>query len=339
MFDLYQMIFNRLWINSGKEGFMNSMLGLCVLLIFCSCERPGFIKKVRPAEVVSKSYTVQEFVGNRAEIVWVIDNSGSMRSYQEAVIQNMQIFIDSFVQSTRGSDWRMALLSTEKSELPYIGFSPYSYLESSDINPVARFNSAVKKLGINGSGPEESFYPIQMALTVYKDFLREGSKLFIIVVSDEREQGDMSVDDFLQFLYTLRDPEDIATYGVLGMKEQKCGIDNYFGGRYHEFIKKTNGLMFSICSSDYGEGLARFASDIARRTSVSKIQLRESPIVDTIEILYRGKKLPKGRDAEGGTWNYNSVDNSIHFHNLDFLAGFDLERVRVNFEKARLPEE
>ena len=319
---------------------MRHLTWICVLFFFYSCGRhSGFIKKVDPPERVSKSYTVQEFVGSRAEIIWVIDNSGSMKSFQQSVIQNMQIFIDTFAKSAKGSDWRMGLLSTDKNDHPYIGFIPYNYLESVEPNPAVRFNRAVASLGVEGGSDEESFYPIQMALTIYKDFLREGSKLFLIVVSDEKEHGNMPVDDFLQYLYTLRAPEDIATYGVLGMKEQKCGTDNYFGGRYHEFIEKTNGLMFSICSSDYGEGLAKFASDIAQKTSNSKIQLKDPPVSDTIEITYRGKRLLRGRAAEGASWNYNSVENSIHFHNLEFLVGFDLEKVKVSFEKARLPEE
>ena len=318
---------------------MNHVFGLCILLVFCSCERAGFIKKVEPPEVISKSYTVQEFVRNQAEIVWVIDNSGSMQSYQNAVIQNMQIFIDSFVQSTSGSDWRMALLSTDKSDVPYIGFLPHDYLDSSDPYPAGRFNSAVASLGIGGDYTEQAFYPIQRALSVYKDFLRENSKLFIIIVSDELEQSNGSVDDFLRFLYSLKDPEDIATYGVFAMGEQDCGYDEFAGSRYEEFTKKTNGMTFPICSSDYGKGLAAFGTDIAQKTSVSKIQLKDAPVVDTIEVVYRGKKLPKGRADEGGFWNYNFVDNTIHFHNLKFLVGFDLEQVKVNFEKAQLPEE
>ena len=319
---------------------MNYMFLFGVLFLLYSCERPGFIKKVAPPELISRSYTVQEFVRNKAEIIWVIDNSGSMDTYQDAIIQNMQIFIDSFVQNVQGADWRMALLSTDKSESPYIGFLPTDYLDSSSPNPVLHFNHAIKRLGTNGDAvSEQVFFPIQSALILHQDFLRENSKLFIILVSDEPEQGRGSVNDFLDFLYALKDPESISTYGVFEMSEQGCGMTPFFGSRYEEFILRTNGLTFPICSGDYGVGLATFGSDIAQKTSVSKIQLEAAPVADTIEVVYQGNRLPKGRVENGGYWNYNSVDNAIHFHNLGFLQGFDLEKVRVNYEKARLLEE
>ena len=318
-----------------------TIVGLSILFLFYSCERPNFIKKVDPPTLISKSYTVREFVKNQAEIVWVIDNSGSMDEHQQSVIANMDIFMNSFVQSTKGADWRMALLSTDKDEQPYIGFLPYNYLDHTDPDAVMRFNRAVASLGTSGDASyEQAFYPIQAALSIYSDFLRENSKLFLIIVSDELEQGKVAVDDFLRFLYSLRDPEDIATYGVFSMSEDGCGMDEFIGSRYAEFIQKTNGLTFPICASDYGAGLATFGADIAQKTSVSKIQLKEAPVIETLEVIYRGKKLPKGRSEDGGYWNYNSVDNSIHFHDLEFLVDSDsVEKVRVVFEEARFPED
>ena len=300
-----------------------------------SCERPGFIKKVDPPELVSKSYLVQEFVRNKAEIIWVIDNSGSMSTYQQSVIKNMDVFIGSFVKHSGGADWRMALLSTTKTEPPYVGFLPYDYLESSDpADAVARFNDAVRRLGTGGHHVEEAFYPIQSALKTYRDYSRKTSKLFIIVVSDELEQGGMGVDEFLNFLYAHKAPEDITTYGVFEMTEKGCGFHDYIGTRYAEFIEKTGGLTFPICSDDYGTGLATFGKDMAYKVSVSKIELDAAPNSETIKVIYQGVEL-----SEGEYWSYNAVDNTIYFHNLDFLKGFDLEKVRVSFEKARVLDE
>ena len=316
----------------------NNILWICIFLLH-SCEQPAFIKKVNPPEIISKSYTVQEFVRNQADIIWVIDNSGSMSEYQKAIIANMEVFIDSFVQNAKGSQWRMGLLSTSKDDRPYVGFARNDYLDSAEPDPIPRFNSAIARLGTDGDAVEQSFYPLQSALYTYNDFLRKTSKLFIILVSDELEQGRQSVVSFINFLHTLKEPDSIATYGVFEMAEIGCGDEDFVGSRYAEFINRTNGLTFPICSSDYGEGLAKFGSDIAYKTSISKIQLEAAPIASTIEVVYQGKPLPQGRSETGGFWNYSFVDNAIFFHNLDFLKGFDLEKVRVNFEKAQLLEE
>ena len=316
------------------------MLWPCVFFfLFCSCERPTFVKEVDPPVLISKSYAVQEFVRNYADIIWVIDNSGSMQEFQNAVIQNMDTFMDAFVQTARGANWRMGLISTDKTEMPYIGFTFYDYLDNNSIEPVERFNQAVRRLGTSGSSDEESFLPIERAITLYPNFLRENAKLFIIIVSDEREGGDETVDDFLDFVYSLKAPEDVAAYGVFEMPERGCGQEKFIDSRYAEFIHKTNGLVFPICSPNYGKGLSEFGSDIAKRTSYSRIRLPNAPVAETIEVIYQGKKIPIGTTEEGGYWKYNPVDNYIYFHNLDFLVGFDLETVRVNFEKARRLEE
>ena len=319
--------------------FVNKLFGISILFLLYSCEKPSFIKKVDPPILISKSYTVQEFVRNQADIIWVIDNSGSMREYQEAIIANMERFIDAFVKNAKGAQWRMGLLSTSKGDRPYVGFMRNDLLNSFDPDPVARFNRAVSLLGTDGDATEEAFYPIQRALHTYHDFVRETSKLFIVLVSDELEQGDQSVTDFINFLYTLKDADSIATYGVFEMSEIGCGDEEFTGSRYAEFVARTNGLTFPICSNDYGEGLAKFGADIAYKTSVSKIQLEAAPVASTIEVTYQGKQLPKGRAENGGFWNYSVFDNAIFFHNLEFLEGFDLEKVRVTFEKARLLEE
>ena len=230
--------------------FLQNQWFVAIAILLGACEKtPQFVEQVPHPVLVSKTITIQEFVRNQADIIWVIDNSSSMNEEQEALIENMDYFINAFTSQAQGAQahWRMALLSTDESESPYVGFEPWDYLDHNHPDPVGRFNAAIAKLGTSGnSSAEQAFNPLRWSLAIYGDFLRENSKLFIIIVSDEDEQShNVSVDHFIEFLHSLKNPDSIFTYGVFPLENRNCGISmDYSNSRYREFMKKTNGLVF-----------------------------------------------------------------------------------------------
>lgn len=315
---------------------------LLPLLAFANsaCEDPDFVRRVDPVPTIqsSRSYTVQDLVSGKAEILWVIDNSGSMDSYQREVMRNMDVFIQGFTQTAAGADWRMGLISTDESQAPFIGFTQNDRLDHTDPDPVRRFNAAIRVLGQGGSNTEKAFAPIQRAFSLYPDFLRENSELFIVIMSDEEEQSRVGVQDFINWLGTLRPLASISTYGIFEMSESNCGSTRFQGSRYGDFMNLTNGLTFPICAPDYGNGLAAFGADIAQKIVVPKIYLEGAPIIDTIQVLYQGVAVPGGPKDEGGYWQYNTRDNAVFFHDLSFLNGPATENVQILFEQVPPPE-
>ncbi len=309
------------------------------LVLFSACEDPEFVKRVDPVPRVqsNRSYTVQDLVSGKAEILWVIDNSGSMDSYQREVMRNMDIFIQGFTQTASGADWRMGLISTDVSQQPFIGFTNSDRLDHTDTRPVARFNAAIRQLGGGGSNTEKAFEPIERAFSRYPDFLRQNSELFIVIVSDEREQSRGSVQDFINYLHSIRPPASISTYGIFEKRENGCGSETFRGSRYGDFMNLTNGLSFEICAPDYGTGLAAFGADIAQKIVVPKIYLEAAPIIDTLRVLYQGVAVPAGAREDGGYWRYNTLENAVFFHDLSFLNGPATENVQVLFEQAVAP--
>ena len=326
------------------RGSSISFVLLIFFLFLSSCGDPEFVKEVPnpPKIVFQKSYVVQKIIGDKADILWVVDNSGSMASYQKNLIHNMDTFIQSFTEISSSANWKMGLLSTDIHDGPYVGFDPTNPLDFSSIHSVERFNSAISRLGVNGdTAKEQAFGPIRRALTRNPHFLRKNSKLFIIIVSDELEQSGETVSGFLSFLHTLRAPQAISTYGIFEAKENGCGREQYEGTVYHEFIEQTNGLTFPICSLDYGTGLAAFGADIAKKIVTPKIILESPPVIESIRVTYQDKNIPSGIPSEGGYWRYDANDNSIVFHDFSFFketgeeTGEDTqETVQVYFEKS-----
>ena len=83
-----------------------------ILLLAVACgKESSYLYKVEDfqSQLVSERYQLSE--EGKVDIVWVIDNSGSMSSIQQSVIQNANLFIQEFTK-IRGLDWRMALVST-----------------------------------------------------------------------------------------------------------------------------------------------------------------------------------------------------------------------------------
>ena len=312
---------------------------LLLAFIFSSCEDPAFMQKTPPKILVNHSYTVRELVVTPADILWVVDNSPSMDRYHLSLKQNMNLFINNFTKKSQLVPWKMGLLSTSSHDNPYIGFAPGSPLDSTSASPVDQFNAAISRLGTDGDYAEKSFYPIRSALESYPDFLREDSKLFIILVSDEKEQSRASVEEFLDFLISLRPLSSISTYGIFEKKEEDCGYSKFKGTRYERFMQLTLGLSYSICSDNYGLVLSAFSEDIAKKITTSKIHLASVPIIKTIRVFYDGITIPNGTTSQGGFWLYNILENTISFHDLSFLKeGDDTEEIKVTFEKMPLFE-
>ena len=191
----------------------------------------------------------------KLDIVWVLDNSGSMLDYQQGLATKVEGFLYRLQsKGKRKVDVKMGLLSTDINDLPYVGFFPYDIIHNSNPHALEQFKAAITRLGTGGSGVEQAFDPVKLALLSHP-FLREDSKLVVIVVSDEPEQSlplhpvnPRGTASFISFLYSLRDFDSISTYGLLEMPERGCGNgDDYSRSRYDILIQATNGKAFPIC--------------------------------------------------------------------------------------------
>src|SRR5690606_9309229 len=100
------------------------------------------------------------------DILWVIDNSGSMQSIQNNIIANAKIFMEQFILE-KHINWKMGIASTDKSEAPYLGFDNSFDRSLVDFNDplsiddtVSKFQDAVRELGVNGDAYELVFYNV-----------------------------------------------------------------------------------------------------------------------------------------------------------------------------------
>ncbi len=166
----------------------------------CSNNDPSFsLTSVEQSlqQGVTVSYT------SKVDVLWVIDNSGSMKASQEDLANNFNSFISNFTQ--KDLDFQMAVTSTDayqsNSKYSFSPTSEYSLLKTGDgkvtdsgfsiINPSTNNLEDVFltniKLGTSGNADERAFSSIEETLknTANQDLFRKDSFLAIIIVSDE----------------------------------------------------------------------------------------------------------------------------------------------------------
>ncbi|AHI05517.1 hypothetical protein BDW_05045 [Bdellovibrio bacteriovorus W] len=283
-------------------------------------------------------------IPKKIDVLWVIDNSGSMAPYQQDLADNFQSFIQRF--ETSNFDFHMAVTTTEawqaapnsefgmgltqKAEFrPGLGVYVMDKYTS---NLGGVFGAAVKQ-GINGSGDERAFHSfratLESSINNQHNFRRDDAFLAVIIVTDEedysRSSGSMDnpsnpglhpVQDYVTFLRDYTQSTDtMKNYSVSAIyvptrTNPGCTLHSaaQAGNRVGELATLTGGVKASLCSN-FGQSLELISDSIIQLSAV--FQLQREPVESTITVKVNGVVVPKSL-VNG--WTYNAADLTIHFH-------------------------
>jgi hypothetical protein len=287
---------------------------------------PKLYSKVLEIKIANTQTTIPS-----VNILWVIDNSGSMAEERQSVIDNTDRFMRTFTSQTL-LKWNMGLISTDVAQPPFIGFTPETRVDNTTADPVPKFQNAVRALSAGGSDFEEMFRPVLNSLNNYPGFNDPRAILAIIVLTDEDEsQGKSSAvpspADFVTQLAALKggDKSKIVAYGVL-----QTGADCFSGfpytfSRYWDFMRRVNSKRYPLCDPNFGNLLTSISEDLITRVSTLDpiILLEAKPIPSTIRVTYKGQVLSPGFKEEGGQWIYDPKYNYIKITNPALLDAGD----------------
>lgn len=321
-----------------KNGKLLALaLGLSVVF---ACGKHEDFLYVLPAKepVNSLAVKVKEIHSSSGiDILWVIDNSGSMDLHQQNVIKNAGLFMQDFLKNRIA--WKMGLISTAVSEAPYIGFAkPF---DLTDPDPAASFGQAVAQLGTFGDATERTFEPILKALSDYPNFLRRETALAVLIVTDAPEQSSIDAATFLkQFRAIVGDNRPVFVYSVLaatdiappgGCTTQEDNF-TYAGSPYEAFAQNAKiGRTFSICDPNFGQNMGKIGTELVQQVYRPEIRLARRPRPSTIKVLFHDRLLPAGPKDKGGLWYYDQDRNSVVFYDLGFAQG-ETESVTIDFD-------
>ncbi|NDD93400.1 hypothetical protein EBZ37_15130, partial [bacterium] len=211
-------------------------------------------------------------------------------------------------------------------------------LTSTTPNNVSVFQSAVRRLGTEGSYEEEGFEPLLQALRRNPNFVRPNSTLALIFLTDAKEQGNQSVSSVVNELSNYKGIRDMVSYGIFWTRDLGCGRNpgeddwSLQGSRYGEFVKATAGKTWALCTSDFGKNLAELGKDLVSRLTAPRLFLDSRPRSNTLRVLHHGKDVPAGLPGTGGYWYFDQELNAIIFHDLRFAPGDD-EEVEILYDE------
>lgn len=284
----------------------------------------------------------------KIDILWVVDNSGSMDTSQQNLANNFTSFIGQFNQ--KGYDFHMAVVTTDGWEKRFNSSSTKArikdgvgathtgvfVMDKNTPNMTSVFSTNIK-VGTSGNGDErplDSFrYALQDSFNFGKGFRRDDAFLAVVIVSDEEDfshtgssfnesysnPGLMPITDFTTVLdnYTLRLAGQAANYSVssITVPDAACstqlstdGFVRKIGTRIMQLADATGGVKGSLCSN-FGSTLSLISESIL--TLSSSFTLARVPVESSIVVTVNGLTVVK--DASNG-WTFNAATNAVEFH-------------------------
>ena len=262
--------------------------------------------------------TIKEVETGKTDILWVLDNSGSMSNEIDLVSKNMNAF---FKKIKSNSDARVGVISS-------IGDSGIALTLSDEIREdlvlyntgVSSTNALNKTLEFLGVAPPGNktlkFLGVAppgrgLHFGVGKFFFRKESSKVLVIVTDDDSR--LSSDDFLARLKTVIDIREFKLFGFTGTPESKCSISKK-GQQYINLADMTSGKIFDICEEDWSQNFDLLADSIID-TIKSKYDVSRV-IKETISIEIGGKAVSKDK--------YRFVNKTITFAE-NLISDSDLE--------------
>lgn len=226
------------------------------------------------------------------DIVWVIDQSGSMSSEIAMVQSNMNAFAQ-FISGQK-VDYHVLLLAQR-------GTSKYDIclpqpLAGPGCADGQRFRQISKKIGSH-----DSLQKAQAYITQLEAFMRPGSIRHFVVVTDD--ESSLKANSFHSFI-KARGPDyaDYVFHSIVGLQNGGCVAND--GQQYIALSNMTQGLKFHICNANWANLFNALAKNVA--TATTKMKLSKKPLAGTVEVWFDGFKA-----QEGAHWKYDPVVNQI----------------------------
>ena len=289
-------------------------------------------------------------INTKIDILWVIDNSGSMETSQDNLAANFEEFIDGF--RDRGFDFQMSVTTTDAYKDIFLGGTAKSrFKDGTDqtshtghfiVTPqTPNFENVFLTnvlQGTNGNGDERAFSSFQTALDnpFNVGLVRPDSFLAVIIVSDE---DDLSHNNSY-YIDSINDPEIIPVqeyvnyldgltnstpefkrYSVsaLAILDETCRQqlnDSWpgrrIGVRYQELVEATGGETGSLCGN-FAVILDFISEGIIQLAT--QFYLSRKPKPETIQVIINSQVIPpvaEPLNPKNG-WLYNDENNSVMF--------------------------
>jgi hypothetical protein len=248
------------------------------------------------------------------DIVWIIDNSGSMADEQNALGLNFNAFIDEFIM--RNIDFKMAITTTDTSSFEKKG----KMVTGSDVELTSfkarqdenKFKDDFRRLvnvGISGSGREKGLEASEGFMQKYAtDFLRPKAYLALVILTDEEDQSPEAVLKYTDYLKTFKDEDGLVKiYTIADIRGTNQGRNLTIGAqRYIEASLATAGVVSDI-RSDFHQTLSGMGSSLIEL--LDSFALTHDPVIGSLRVFVNGNETTQ--------FHFNAELRSIKFESAN----------------------
>ena len=290
----------------------------------------------------------------RADIIWVIDESGSMNDSHQDLVNNANNFFSRALSS--GLDFRMGVTGMCSPNGGFKGtigkFCSKISTNTSDLGGTDRFllpseqtifSACVKNPPGYEGGSEAGLVNAKAAVTGHlpralnaADKIRTNADLAIIVFTDElplslvnllpgyqqcslsafyQDKVDKALKPYMDIFSGTTDPEGAATFHVVGGAcGNSCGASVAHG--YRDLAHATGGQVGDVCQKNLGSTLQAIIDSIVGKAS--PIVLDYSPVSASLAVALDSVVVKRSRTNGFG---YRALNNSLVFINVKYKKG------------------
>ncbi len=291
------------------------------------------------------------------DILWVIDNSGSMATSQQNLANNFPSFIQKFLE--KNYDFKMAITGTDAWTSNALakfrdgnGSTTSTGIFVLDaLTPLLQSVFVTNALlGVNGTGDERMFQSMEASLDspLNAGFLRPGSFLSVITITDEDDFSNSTVNHLENqysspLLYSIQHYVDYMAsvtgstpaqkrfnFNSIAINDTNC-LNQLFNGaqkigqRVGALADATGGIKANLCGQ-FANELTLISDRIIQLST--QFYLNRLPIPSTIEVIVDGVIMA------AANWTCDATSNSILFASSATPA--QGSSIRVKFDPATL---
>jgi len=345
-------------VTTGVEGQCISNQGIatgkdCKVTADCSaghwCQGQVFSVPLVGTGTLLDEYTdeFEQGAGKKVDVLFVIDNSGSMGDEQKNIANNFKSFVS--IATLWQNDYQIGVTSTDmknglRGRLKNLNGDRILTKNNGAPN---KFPS-MAKLGTNGSANEQGLAAAKAALSLphtfdtcttkcktcktdndcpnklfcvdaggkkacggsNRGFLRKKAGLEVVFVSDEEDSSTGSLKIYVDFLKNIKGFANkglMHAHAIVGTGAQGCQAQQ--GKRYIQAAKETGGKIASICDQSFAKTLQDIGNVAFGLSHQFFLTMNAEP--STIKVWVNGK--PCAGPSKNTSWFYEPQSNSVVF--------------------------
>jgi hypothetical protein len=278
--------------------------------------------------------TFQQAAHPTVDLLFVVDNSGSMGDKQSKLSQQAPNFISEALKYN--ADYHFGVTTTENdkvdkanSDASYPNESLYpgglyghpAIIDSTDANAAADFAKNIRVGTCCSDSRESGLDSAWHVLTPNANqtppaqgsqgFLRDDARLVMVAVSDEQDQSNNSTAFYTDFFKQVKGKFNagLVSFNAIVWDNDKCPASNgpeTDGSRYREVAAATGGKSYPICTADWGQ----VARDLSLGAFQGRVQFALSRIADPATVVVQMNGAPQ---TAGTHYSFDPPTNSVIF--------------------------